>query len=354
MRVRRSLILSAALLAAPAPLLAQQARPSILAIDTAASLEQIVNGDGTRATGLSADAVVSIGRPGFEAIFWPIVQRLNSGQWVRDVWIAALRYERPGPIGVRVDGGLIPSPAGLANLAVRRPHLNPTIAQPSSLFTALPPPELRGPRPNLLGGVYPFGAQVTLSGARWDARAALVDTSPLRRRRILVRTNPPRFANVVIGGGVTPVVGFRVGASVTHGGWLQAGETSVVTAGHDATVVTVESEFSYAYTKLAGEWVRDSIGTTLGERIASGWFVQGQQTLGPRWFVAGRIERISSPLVLPAAIVEQQLSGVEDVVGYRVTPEVTVRIGHRARRGFGRPGFDHLAEVSLVWWRRWM
>lgn len=347
-------LVAAALLAAPSLVEAQQARPAVVAIDTGAALEEMADFNGNVLTGLSVDSVVSIGRPGLEAIVWPVAQRLNSGQWNRDVWIATLRYQRPGRVGLRIDGGLIPSPVGLANLTVRRPQLNPTIAQPSSLFTALPTLELRGPRPNLLGAVYPLGTQVTVSGAAWDARGAVVDTSPLRRRRILSRTNPPRFTNVVVGGGVTPVVGLRIGASVTHGGWLRAGESPDVASDHNATIVTIESEFSFAYTRLAGEWVRDSIDTTLGTRVASGWFVQGHQTLAPRWFVAGRVERISSPFVHPAGVERQRLAGVEEVLGYRITPELTLRLGHRARRGFGRSGADHQGSVSLVWWRRWV
>lgn len=340
---------------APADAAAQTARPSKLAIDTTAAGDTDVDGDGNYGYGAAVDAFVSISLGPFEAIAWPVVQRLQSGQWNRDIWIAALRYERAGPIGIRVDAGLIPSPVGLANLTVRRPHLNPTIAAPSSLFTQLPAlePTVRTPRANLLGGFYPMGAQVTLSGTYWDLRGSVIDTSPLRRRRILSRTNPPRFTNVVIGGGVTPVVGFRVGASVTHGGWARAGESPGVTATQDATIVTIESEFSYAYTKLGAEWVRDAIDTSVGTQVASGWFVQGQQTLAPRWFVAGRVERMDAPLVLPAGIVDQHLAGIEEVVGFRVTPEVTLRIGHRARRVFGRREYDNQAAASIVWWRRW-
>ena len=345
----------AILLLAPGLASAQQARPSRFAIDTTAAIDEAVNANGNYATGIYLDAVVSVnlGR-GVEGIVWPIAQRRSADQWVGDLWIASLRYERPGPIGLRVEGGLLPAPVGLANLTVRRPHLNPTISSPASLFSPLPPLEIRGPRPNLLGAVYPFGGQVTVSGAHWDTRAALIDTSPLRRRAIFSSVNPPRFTNVVVGGGVTPVVGFRVGASVTHGGWLRAGETPATLVDRSATIFTVESEFSFAYTKLAGEWVRDAIETGSGTRVASGWFVHGQQTLAPRWFVAGRIERLSSPYVLPTLVEQWHLAGSEEVLGYRATRDLTVRLGHRARRGFGRAGFDHLGEVSLVWWRRWI
>jgi hypothetical protein len=351
--VRGGIVLVVALLA-PGGAEAQQARPAPLAIDTAISVDQTVDSNGNFATGVFADSVVSLGLGrGLEAVVWPIVQRLGSGDRMADVWIATLRYERAGRVGIRVDGGLIPSPIGLANLTVRRPHLNPVISQPASLFSALPALELRGPRPNLLGAIYPLGGQVAMSGARWDARAAVIDTSPLRRRRILSGVNPPRFANIVAGAGVTPVVGLRVGASIAHGGWARAGESPVVTGDRDATVVAVETEFSFRYTKLAAEWVRDRIEIERGDEIASGWFVYGQQTLSPRWFAAGRVERISSPLTLPVGSIRQVLSSSEEVLGYRITPELTLRVGHRARRAFGASGFTHQVSVSAVFWRRW-
>ena len=359
MRVRTRFRIPIAVLAwaflSPGPTAAQTARPSILAIDTTAAADSVVDVNGDYGYGTAVDAFISVGLGKFEAIAWPVLQRRESGDWNGDLWIAALRYERPGPVGVRVDAGLIPSPVGLANLTVRRPHLNPTIFAPSSLFTRLPPlePTVRTPPANLLGGFYPIGGQVTVSGAHWDVRAGVIDTSPLRRRRILSRTNPPRFANVLVGGGVTPFVGFRIGASVTHGGWERPGESPVVTETLDATVVTVESEFSYAYTRLAGEWVRDSIGTSAGTQVASGWFVQGRQTLTPRWFVSGRVERMDAPHVLPGGVLDQHLVGVEEVVGFRVTHELTLRVGHRARRLFGQGDYDNQAAASIVWWRRW-
>jgi hypothetical protein len=346
---------SAFVLIAAAANAGQLARPASFAIDTAASIDQSRAFNGTTANGVVLDAVVSVGfGAGFEGIVRPFAQRQASGEWNKQIWVAAVRYQRPGPIGLRVDAGLIPSPVGLANLMLR-PQLNPTVSLPASLFTGLPLVEPGAPRVVLLGAVYPYGASATLSGARWDARAAVIDTSPLRTRRVFSSTNPPRFDNVVVGGGVTPVVGLRVGGSVTRGGWLKAGESPTITENRDATIVTVESEFSYRHTSLLGEWTRDTLETSNGNQIASGWFVQGLQTLTPRWFVAGRVERMSALAFTPLATLEQQhLDGVEETIGFKVTPELTVRVDHRARRGFGRPEFDHQAAVSLVWWKRWM
>ena len=354
--VRTGCVVGLTLLTWAASAHAQQARESRIAIDTVAAIDRAVSPDARATTGVMLDAIISVGLgKGFEAVTWPIVQRVGgTGAQSADIWIATLRYERPGPIGVRVDGGLLGAPVGLANLTVRRPHLNPTISQPASLFSALPAVEPRGPRGNLLGAIYPFGGQVTVSGAHWDARAALIDTSPLRRRGIFADPKPPRFANVVIGGGVTPFVGFRVGTSVTRGGWLRAGESPTNTAERKATVVTIESELSFGYTKLSGEWVRDSMETSGETRVARGWYIQGQQILAPRWFVAGRVEKIVSPLVLGAAVTNHDLTTLEEVIGYRITPELTLRAGHRARRIFGRPDFDHQYAMSLVWWKRWI
>lgn len=336
---------------------AQETRPSALALDTEAAIDVAVDQNGNDTTNLFVDSVLSVRLAShLEAIVRPFSQRLGAtGQWNNQVWVAAVRYERSGPIGVRIDGGLIPSPVGYANMLLR-PHLNPTIAQPSSLFVPLPAVDSRGPRATLLGAIYPYGVNATVSARRWDARAAVIDTSPLRTRRIFAGTNPPRFTNVVIGAGVTPLVGLRIGAAVTHGGWLQAGESPAVSESHDATVVTVETEYSVAYTKVAGEWTHDTFGTSHGETSANGWFVQGQQTLTPRWFAAARVEAIAAPSLAPATGTFDRLSfrGTEEVVGFRLSPGITIRAGHRAREAFGSSAYIHAATVSVVWWRRWM
>ena len=207
-RRARTLALALALLFAAGRASAQETRPSILALDTEAAVDVAVDKNGNDATNLFFDAVASarLGR-NVEAIVRPFAQRLAAtGEWNRQIWVAAVRYERQGPIGVRIDGGLIPSPVGYANMLLR-PHLNPTIAQPSSLFTPLPAVEARGPRATLLGAIYPYGVNATVSSQWWDARVAIIDTSPLRTRRIFAEANPPRFTNVVFGGGITPVGG---------------------------------------------------------------------------------------------------------------------------------------------------
>ena len=341
------------LIACAAPVAAQQAQPSRLAIDTAAAFDEAVDGSGNWGAGVILDAVASfdLGH-GFEALARPFVQRLANGEWNRQVWVAALRYQRAGRVGLRVDAGLIPPPVGLTNLTLR-PHLNPTISQFASLFVPLPTVAPGAPRLNLLGGIYPYGANVTVSASHWDARVAIIDTSPLRARRIFAQSNPPQFANVVVGGGVTPFVGLRVGASVTRGGYQRAGESPAATADRSATVITVESEFSVRYTRMSAEWVRDVVETGSGDKVASGWWLQAQQTLAPRWFAAARVERMASPAGALATPQELHFTGFEETIGFRLTPDLTLRAGHRARRGFFTTTLDNQIATSVVWWKRW-
>jgi hypothetical protein len=45
--------------------------------------------------------------------------------------------------------------------------------------------------------------------------------------------------------------------------------------------------------------------------------------------------------------------GVEETVGYRLTPDVTFRVSHRARRAFGQTPFQNQLAASIVWAHRW-
>jgi hypothetical protein len=159
---------------------------------------------------------------------------------------------------------------------------------------------------------------------------------------------------VVVGGGVTPIVGLRIGGSVTRGAWRRADEVPASTSDRMATLVTLEGEFSFRYTKLAGEWTRDRLETTSGHAVERGWYVLGQQTITPRWFVAARVERLEGPPLLATPLGPRQtFAGTEETVGFRVTPEITLRASHRARRLFSQPDYLHQAMASVVWARRW-
>ena len=94
-----------------------------------------------------------------------------------------------------------------------RPDKNPVVSQHSTLYLPIPRYEAGTPSTNLLAAAYPLGAKVTVSGAKWDARAAVIDSSPVRGRPFFGDNKPPRMANVVAGAGFTPYIGLRFGAA---------------------------------------------------------------------------------------------------------------------------------------------
>jgi len=342
--------------------LAQESRPARVAFDTAMSAEGTRQGTGV-AGGLMADAMVAVALDErFQVLARPLLQRQPStGEWNAQLWLAVLRYERPGEIAVRIDGGYVPSPIGLANLLVR-PQTNATISLPASLYTALPRLAVGAPRTPLLGAIYPLGVALTVSATRWDVRGALIDTSPARPRRVFsdgTPPNPPRLATVVLGGGWTPVPGLRLGASVSQGGWERARESPASNDGRPLTLATIEADISFGHTRVLGEWARGHYTTQHDSVVGTGWFVQAEHALTPRWFVAGRLERLTSPAIVSAPDLShvvrepQDFDGTEFTAGYRLSPDLTLRLAHRARQPFGEPRTDHALSASLVWWHRW-
>jgi hypothetical protein len=45
--------------------------------------------------------------------------------------------------------------------------------------------------------------------------------------------------------------------------------------------------------------------------------------------------------------------GMEETLGYRLTPDLTFRVSHRARRQFAQTDFVNQVLGSIVWARRW-
>ena len=123
------MLLLAIVLVTPTLVLAQQARPSRVAIDSAAAIDHSVDGSGNHTTGIMVDAIVSVGLGrGFEVVAWPIAQRVaNTGSESADIWIATLRYERAGPSVSGSTGGSL----DLRSDSRTSPYAAPTSIPPS-------------------------------------------------------------------------------------------------------------------------------------------------------------------------------------------------------------------------------
>jgi hypothetical protein len=292
-----------------------------------------------------------------DVIFRPYTRRLPGGDWTALLYQAQIRYQPAAR--VRVDAGIITSPFGLGTLELR-PDLNPVVTYPFYYFAPLPAVDQFRNQVQLLSGGYPVGAVVSWSGDKLDARAAITDATPARGRDAL-RSNPSATPQFIVGGGVTPRTGLRIGTALASGKYRQADDadffgqsaaTGPVTDAR-ATLFNLEAEYAFRYTRLSGEWVRDRFESEGNRAVARGFYVQAMQTLTPRIFAAGRLTRASAPARTAAGLVRRARSTVEVTGGYRLTPQLTMKAGYQAARPYGVADWNQAAVWSLVWAQRW-
>jgi hypothetical protein len=354
----RPLRLIAALLAGAlinaSPLFAQTSR---VAFDTVAAVDGDAGSFVTRkATAwLDAFAAVNIAE-GLDLRARPVVSRRSfDGKWQTQMYELALRYERPGRIGVRFDGGQFTSPIGLSILE-NRPDKNPVISQHSTLYLPIPRYEPGTPSTTLLGAAYPLGAKVTVSGAKWDARAAITDSSAIRGRPLFGDNRPPWMTNYAVGGGVTPRIGLRFGASFGSGPYADDSEVQDKTRGRrHATVSQVEGEWAFRYTRIAGEYLWTTRELAASDAHVNGGWIEVVQTLSPRVFVASRFDDQYTEWTTAPGQGERHepYRRVETAVGVRLTPNITFRGSYLTRKGYVVFFWDDQVLGSIVFSRRW-
>jgi hypothetical protein len=155
------------------------------------------------------------------------------------------------------------------------------------------------------------------------------------------------------------MIGLRLGASFAHGTYLTASEFAPTLPQIDrqVTLAGFEGEYAFRYTKVTGEVIHDTFSTLAAGTVgATTWFVQGTQTLTPRWYVAGRHEGTTSPVVASGAFyaVEPTMLANELTAGFRVNREILLKASYYTRRPYGRVGdWDHQGAMQLVWDKRW-
>jgi hypothetical protein len=294
--------------------------------------------------------------PGWTVYVRPWFRQPRTSSWDRQVYQAAVEYERSGRVSTRVDAGYIVSPIGIGMMDTR-PGVNPTILPHLSYVTPMPTFDPGAPRVQPIASTYPLGAQVTASGLKWDARGAVL-SAPVNRVYVLNATTPNPAARpfFVAGGGVTPRVGLRLGLSYGAGEYVTRDELAVPSPdGRSLQMVSFEGDYAFGYSRFTGELTRDRLQTAASTETAYAWFIQGTQTLAPRWFVAGRQEGTSAPPLRTTTVSGQRTTFqvTEATLGYRLTPELAVRGSFITRKSFTRSDWDQQAGVSLVWARRW-
>jgi hypothetical protein len=318
-----------------------------VALDTVVAVADYFADAGMWQTQLVFDTFGSVEvAPGVQASFRPLFWRMKNGTWKVYTPHASLRFAFSKGSNWRVELGRFPSPVGLG-MTENRPNLNPAVLWCHRAYYGNVPWLGEGTAPHaLISANYPMGALVSTSGDRWDARAAFTDRAPVDPWT--AHEGTPRRGNAIVGAGVTPRQGVRIGIATA---WGRSGDHEF---SQPYRLVNLEGEYAAGYTRVSGEWIRDQFETPSGTHVASGWTLQARQTLTPRLFAHSRISTVSSPAALTADTFEvRDFLSIDTTVGYLVNPEVTIRAGHAAIKGWTDERVDHQIGVSLVWSKRW-
>jgi hypothetical protein len=296
------------------------------------------------------DATLSVDAgKGLTAIVRPWVWRRPNGTSTYQWYQLQLRYQSRTRVPIRVDAGVITSPLGLGTLQMRS-DLNPTIA--SVFYYVIPLPRIEVGFENLqtMSAGYPLGAIVASSGARWDLRGGVTDGTSARPRVELKRGQRPVMPQLVVGGGVTPIAGMRIGAGFSRGRYRNPTASSPAAM---ATVFNLEADYAINHTRVSGEWIADRFTSIPGPSTARSFYIQGVQTITPRIFGAIRVAHVRTPPLFPGPPDSTDWTTAELTAGYRVTREWTVRGGYYRQRPYLQSEWDNQAAVSIVWARRW-
>lgn len=326
---------------------AQESRPQRVSVDTVTSATMFSSFD--HLAGMF-DATVSteVGH-GLTAIVRPWFWKRPDGTSTFQIYQLQARFQPRTRVPLRVDAGVITSPLGLSTLQ-QRADLNPTLSPVFYYVVPLPRFDVTFDGLQMMAAGYPLGAIVTTSGSVWDLRGGIVDSTPARPRAELKADQRSAMPQVVMGGGVTPRAGLRIGAGFARGGYRKATATAPAPS---ATVFNLEAEYAFDRTRLSGEWVRDSFDTARGNVSARSFYMQGVQAITPRLFGAARVARVRTPPVFPGPPVRRTWTTAELTAGYRLNPDWTVRGGYYGQRTYTALDWDNQAGVSVVWAKRW-
>ncbi len=101
------------------------------------------------------------------------------------------------------------------------------------------------------------------------------------------------------------------------------------------------------YTRVAGEWIMDRFETATNPAVARGYLIEAVRTLSPRWYIAGRNTRASTPVYAAGKRVRRNNGTADVTVGYRLSPEILIKVGYQGSRTYVATDWDHRA-VSFV------
>jgi hypothetical protein len=118
-------------------------------------------------------------------------------------------------------------------------------------------------------------------------------------------------------------------------------------------VFNIEGEYAIGYTRVTGEFVLDRFETMIAPAVSRGFNLLAVRTLSPRWFVAGRTVRASTPVLIGATAGRLVGKSAEATLGYRLNRTITFRAGYQGSTSFNHSTWQHAIAFSTVWSQRW-
>ena len=218
-----------------------------------------------------------------------------------------------------LTAGKLPSPVG--GFAPRRlSPTNPLIGEPDAYPTT-----------------YPLGVQVSGALAAFDYRLGVISLPPTHAGYVPTAQARPR---IVVGGGVTPFIGVRVGATFTRGTYLSDSVTPTLPAGADwrdfrHQVLALDGRASRGYADIHAEWAYSwyDVPTVAGRMSGPAYYVELKYTWSPRFFTAARFQRNDYPFLRPRSparwlAVPANFYAGEVGVGFRVGQRLLAKLSY--------------------------
>ncbi len=271
----------------------------------------------------------------------------------------AKRFDAPGTTVMLEQGGLRLARHRALVIDVGR-MLNPVGGFGARLLSTRNP--LIG-IPDAYLPVYPIGAKVSGERGKVDYRAAVVSLPPTHRDYV---PDPDPAPRPVLGFGVTPIVGFRVGFSATDGPYLNK-DLSASQLNDKAwdsyrqRVIGTDVQYGFAHVDLRSEFAISEFEVPRTGRIdGPSGYLEARATLTPRVFVAARGEFNRYPFILPVSPTfwvsrRTELRAFEAGVGFRFDANTLMKASFSAdhwivtpeNAAFVKPGGKALAvQVS--------
>jgi hypothetical protein len=195
---------------------------------------------------------------------------------------------------------------------------------------------------------YPWGAKLSGDVGIFDYRVAMVS---LPTTHVGYEPAPTPRLRTALGGGITPMIGFRLGGSFTVGPYLNEDDASSIPTGttwsdFHQRVVALDASFSHGYLETHAEAARGTYDVPLrGPITGFTYYGEAKYTFTPRFFLAVRGERNKYPFIRASAttgiayaarltdFVDGEFGG-----GYRVSRSTLIKASVRGDRWWVRAG----------------